>query len=99
MISKFGSKNMLLWKRGSFVFTDENLWIASRPIWFDGTRHPEKFMNTPTKKILRSINSRKQFVESMPIFPNIVYKCLFTFKGGYAIEICIGVDLGLLIQI
>ena len=24
---------------------------------------------------------------TMPIFPNIVYKCLFTFKGGYAIEI------------
>ena len=32
MTSKFGSKNMVLWKRGSsFVFTeDENLWIASR---------------------------------------------------------------------
>ena len=22
----------------------------------------------------------------MPKFPNIVYKCLFTIKGGYAIE-------------
>ena len=34
LISKFESKDMLLWKRGSsFVFTeDENLWIASRPI-------------------------------------------------------------------
>ena len=35
----------------------------------------------------------------MPIFPNIVYKCFFTFKRGYAIEICIGMNLGLLIQI
>ena len=31
LTSKFGFKNMLLWKRGSaFVFTeDENLWIPS----------------------------------------------------------------------
>ena len=36
MTSKFGSKNMLLWKRGfSFVFTDESLWIASISIWYD----------------------------------------------------------------
>ena len=38
--SKYGSKDMLLWKRGSsFLSTeDENLWIASRPTWFDGPR-------------------------------------------------------------
>ena len=46
MTSKFGSKDMMPWKRGSsFVFTeDENLWIASRPIWFDGTRPPERLL-------------------------------------------------------
>ena len=33
----------------------------------------------------------------MPKFLNIVYKYLFTFKGGYAIEIFIGMELGLLI--
>ena len=37
---KFESKDMLLWKRdSSFVSTeDENLWIASRLIWFDAPR-------------------------------------------------------------
>ena len=46
MISKFVSKDMLLWKRGSsLVFTeDENLWIASRLVWFDGTRTPERLL-------------------------------------------------------
>ena len=36
---KFESKDMLLWKRDSaFVFTeDENLWIPSILMWFDGT--------------------------------------------------------------
>lgn len=38
-------------------------------------------------------------VGTMPIFVNIVYRCSVTFKRGYAIEICIGMDLGLLIQI
>ena len=43
MTSKFGSKDMMLWKRGSFVFTeDETLWIASRPIWHDRSHPPEK---------------------------------------------------------
>ena len=34
LTSKFGSKDMILWKRdSSFVFTeDETLWIASLPI-------------------------------------------------------------------
>ena len=46
MISKFGSKNMLLWKRGSSQVSteDENLWIASRLIWFYGTRFPERLL-------------------------------------------------------
>ena len=37
---KFGSKDMLLWKRGSdFASTeDENLWIPSRLMWLDETR-------------------------------------------------------------
>ena len=33
LTSKVESKDMILWKRGSFVFTeDETLWIASRAI-------------------------------------------------------------------
>ena len=41
---KFESMHMLLWKRGSsFISTeDENLWIASRLIWFDGSRPSER---------------------------------------------------------
>ena len=37
MTSKFGSKDTLLWKRGSSLVSteDENLWIASRLVWFD----------------------------------------------------------------
>ena len=46
MTSRFGSKNMMLWKRGSsFVFTeDETLWIASIPIWYDRPRPPERLL-------------------------------------------------------
>ena len=42
LTSEFESKDMVLWKRGSsFVSTeDENLWIHSRLIWFDGLRTP-----------------------------------------------------------
>ena len=48
MTSKFGSKDMLLWKRGSLVSTeDENLWIASRLVWFNGTRPLKVTMTTP----------------------------------------------------
>ena len=44
MTSKFVSKDMVLWKRGSsFVFTkDKTLWIASRPIWYDRPCPPQK---------------------------------------------------------
>ena len=44
MTSQFGSKNMILWKKGSsFVFTeDETLWIASIPIWYNRPRSPER---------------------------------------------------------
>ena len=46
LTSKFGSKDMILWKGGSsFVFTeDETLWIASIPIWYDRPRPPERFL-------------------------------------------------------
>ena len=46
LISEFGSKNMMLWKRGSsYVFTeDETLWIASIPIWYDRPRPPERLL-------------------------------------------------------
>ena len=46
LTSEFGSKDMMLWKRGSsFVFTeDETLWIASRPIWNDKPRPPERLL-------------------------------------------------------
>ena len=91
---------MLLWKRGSvFVSTeDENLWINSRLMWFDAPRPPEKLLWTPQKYFAQQ-KARSILERTMPIFLNIVYKCLFTFKGGYAIEICIGMDLALLIQI
>ena len=44
LTSEFGSKNIILWKRGSsFVFTeDETLWIASRPICYDRPCPPER---------------------------------------------------------
>ena len=46
LTSEFGSKDMMLWKRGSsFVFTeDETLWIASRPIWYDRPHPPERLL-------------------------------------------------------
>ena len=56
--------------------------------------HPHKENTLP--------NKQQEAVWSeitIPIFPNIVYNCLFTFKGGYAIEICISMNLSLLIQI
>ena len=40
--SKFGSKDMLLWKRDFVSTEDENLWISSRLIWFDEPRVPER---------------------------------------------------------
>ncbi|KAL6084029.1 hypothetical protein STEG23_029944, partial [Scotinomys teguina] len=53
LISKFGSKDMLLWKRGfAFVFTEnENLWIGSRLIWFEHPRPPERSPDDRTSKI------------------------------------------------
>ncbi|CAO2605683.1 hypothetical protein LEMLEM_LOCUS12556 [Lemmus lemmus] len=44
LISRFGSREMMLWKGGSsFVFTeDETLWISSIPIWYDRPRPPER---------------------------------------------------------
>ena len=44
LISKYGYKRMLLWKRGSSFVSkeDENLWVASRLIWFDGPRLLER---------------------------------------------------------
>ena len=46
---KFESKDMLLWKRDSaFVSTeDENLWIPSKLMLFDGTRPPRKVSMYP----------------------------------------------------
>ena len=42
LTSKFESKDMLLWKRGSaFVSKDENLCYPFRLLWFDGTK-PKK---------------------------------------------------------
>ena len=42
-------------------------------------------------------NTESSMDRNTPIFWNIVYS--FTFNGGYAIETCIGIDLGLLIEI
>ena len=53
LTSKFGSKDMLLWKRSfSFVSTeDENLCNPSRPTWFDRPRAPKRLPRTTHKKI------------------------------------------------
>ena len=53
--SNNGSKDMLLWKRGSsFVSTeDENLWIHSRLMWFDEPRSLIA-MKTPQKLLRRA---------------------------------------------
>ena len=85
--SKFRSKDMLLWKRVSSLVSaeDENLWIASRLVWFYGTRPPEGCCEHPPKLLYPSI-SRSSMKKTMPIFPNTVYKCFFTFKGEYNID-------------
>ena len=46
LTSKFGSKDMILWKEGSsFVFTAvETLWFASIPIWYDRPHPPERLL-------------------------------------------------------
>ena len=45
MTSKFGSKDMILWRGSSFVFTkNETLWIVSIPIWYDRPRPPERLL-------------------------------------------------------
>ena len=45
MTSKFGSKNMMLWRGSSFVFTEnETLWIASIQIWYDRPPPPERLL-------------------------------------------------------
>ena len=100
LISKFKSKDLLLWKRdSSFVSTeDENLCFPSRLMWFDGPR-PLKGHHEHPKIILPNKKQEAVLEGTIFKFPNIVYKCLVTFRGGYAIDICIGMDLGLLIQI
>ena len=55
-------------------------------------------MNTP-QKITHSQKAKNSMKRTTPILPNIVCKCLLTLKGVYAVEISIGTDLGLLIQI
>lgn len=54
MTSKFGSKDMLLWKRGSSLVSteDEDLWIASRLMWFHGIRPLKDCLEHPSKKLL-----------------------------------------------
>ena len=45
MTSGFGSKDMMLWRGSSFVFTEnETLWIVSIPIWYDRPRPPERLL-------------------------------------------------------
>ena len=57
----YGSKDMLLWKRGSvFVSTeDENLWIPYRLMWFIGTRTPER---SPLTSKITSLNKKQKAV-------------------------------------
>ena len=45
MTSEFWSKNIMLWKSSSFVFTEnETLWILSRQIWYDRPHPPERLL-------------------------------------------------------
>ena len=46
LTSKFESKDMLFWNRDSSLVSteDENLWNPCRPIWFHGTRPPERLL-------------------------------------------------------
>ena len=67
-------------------------------MWFDAKRLPERSMWTPENYFAqqKAGSSRER---TTPITPNIAYKCLFTFKGEYYVEICIDMDLYLMIQI
>ena len=43
--SKFGSKDMMLWRGSSFVFTEnETLWIASISVWYDRPHPSERLL-------------------------------------------------------
>ena len=45
MTSEFGSKDMMLFRGSSFVFTeDETLWIDSIPVWYDRPYPPERLL-------------------------------------------------------
>ena len=90
MTSEFGSKNMLLWKRrSSFVSKEnENLWISSRLMWFDGPRHtPQKVAVNMPKGYFIQQKAGSTLERTMSKFPRIGYKCLFTFKEEYAINL------------
>lgn len=52
-------------------------------MWFNEARPYEKFQQTP--KLPRPTESKKQFEKNYIQIP-ILYKYLFAFKGGYAIE-------------
>ena len=66
LISKFGSKDMLLWKRDfPFVFTeDENLWINIRQMWFNGPK-PTKSQHEQPPKTGRSLERTTSIFQSI----------------------------------
>ena len=75
LTSKFGSKDMLLWKRVSaFVSTeDENLWILSRLMWFDGSRPPEMLPCIPLKNYFTQQKAGCSLERIMPKFPKWLF--------------------------
>ena len=68
LTSKFGSKAFLLWKINSALVTtkDENLWISSRLMWFDGPRTPERsnnyFIQQKKKAVWKELHPNSQIL-------------------------------------
>ena len=55
-------------------------------MWFDGPKPPEKSPINSPKNYFAQQKAGSSLEKTMSKLPNIVYKGLFTFKGGYAIE-------------
>ena len=75
LTSKFGPKDLLLWKRvSSFVSTeDENLWIPSRLMCFNGPTLPERSPLTPPKR--KYFTHQKQKAVWRELYPNFLNYC------------------------
>ena len=83
LTSKFGPKDMLVWKRGSaFVYTeDENLWISSRLMWFYGIRPPGRSPWT-LKKYFAQLKAGNSLERTMPKFPKWLFINVYLHLKG-----------------